>query len=142
MECRRRYFASLTKAIVSLLDWLAPSRIAKGGRGAKPRSPILPCLSGFYPPRFRVTAHLARKSLLSSEGITHLGDERVHRVHVAGIHLVAGRELGSDLARRHWNLSEAQHIQDCAAALAPRNERRFLAPENWSDRVRLRSRIK
>jgi len=58
--------------------------------------------------------------------------------------LALSRDLGThyDFSRRHRNLGVAQHIEDRSAALTARNGRRFLAPENRSDRVRLCCRVK
>ena len=56
------------------------------------------------------------KPPLSREGITHLGDERVHRIHVACIYLVARCELGSDLSRHHRAIGAVQHVKDTATA--------------------------
>src|SRR6516165_9597301 len=51
-----------------------------------------------------------------ARGITHLGDERVHRIHVACIYLVARCKLGSDLSRHHRAIGAAQHVKDTATA--------------------------
>ena len=61
-------------------------------------------------PAFRSRAPSVR------EGITHLGDERVHRIHVACIYLVARCKLGSDLSRHHRAIGAAQHVKDTATA--------------------------
>jgi hypothetical protein len=95
----------------------------------------------FYPPRLRVTAQFAHKPFLPCEGVPDPGDQRVHRIRVVGIHLVARRKLGGDLSRRHWSSRVAQHVQDGSAALAAWNRRRLLAPKDWPDRVRLCGRV-
>ena len=56
------------------------------------------------------------KPPLSREGITHLGDERVHCIRVACIYLVARCELGSDLSRHHRAIGAVQHVKDTATA--------------------------
>jgi hypothetical protein len=59
-------------------------------------------------PAFRSRAPLSR------EGITHLGDERVHRIHVACIYLIGRCKLGNDLSRHHRAIGAAQHVEDTA----------------------------
>ena len=61
-------------------------------------------------PAFRSRAPLSR------EGITHLGDERVHRIRIACIYLVARCKFGSDPSRHHRAIGAAQHVKDTATA--------------------------
>jgi len=91
-----------------------------------------------------LSRHPAVRSQVPSAALEYpyLGDDRPHRIRIAGVHLVAYRELRGDLSRGHLAISEAQHVEDGSAALAARNGRRFLAPEYWPDRVRLRCRLK
>jgi hypothetical protein len=54
---------------------------------------------------------------LSRDGITHLGDERVHRINVACIYLVARCKLSRDLSHHHWAITgAAQHVKETATA--------------------------
>jgi hypothetical protein len=54
--------------------------------------------------------------LSAARGCSYLGDERLHRAGVAGVELVARRELGGDLAHRQSSVGIAQRIENGSAA--------------------------